>query len=196
MPPTKGKSMKDTAIIDLYWERNEQAIVETDQKYGKYCHTVAYNVLGNTEDSRECVNDTWLRAWNSMPPKRPAVLRAFLAKITRNLAFDRYRARGAAKRGGGAMDAVLEELAECADLSGNWDAEEAYAAKELREAINRFAEQLPEKECDLFVRRYFFAEEISGIAKRYQMTENNVTVSLSRIRKKLRRYLKEEGFME
>ncbi len=188
--------MKDTAIIDLYWERNEQAIVETDQKYGKYCHTVAYNVLGNTEDSRECVNDTWLRAWNSMPPKRPAVLRAFLAKITRNLAFDRYRARGAAKRGGGAMDAVLEELAECADLSGNWDAEEAYAAKELREAINRFAEQLPEKECDLFVRRYFFAEEISGIAKRYQMTENNVTVSLSRIRKKLRRYLKEEGFME
>ena len=151
--------MEDTAIIDLYWKRDEQAIVETDLKYGKYCHTVAYNVLNDIEDSRECVNDTWLRAWNSMPPKRPSVLRAFLAKITRNLAFDRYRARGAAKRG-------------------------------------RFAEQLPERECDLFVRRYFFAEEIPAIARRYQMTENNVTVSLSRIRKKLRKYLKEGEYIE
>ena len=188
--------MEDTAIIDLYWKRDEQAIVETDLKYGKYCHTVAYNVLNDIEDSRECVNDTWLRAWNSMPPKRPSVLRAFLAKITRNLAFDRYRARGAAKRGSGTMEAVLDELAECADLSGNWDAEEAYLATELKEAINRFAEQLPERECDLFVRRYFFAEEISSIARRYQMTENNVTVSLSRIRKKLRKYLKEGEYIE
>lgn len=100
--------MEDTAIIDLYWKRDEQAIVETDLKYGKYCHTVAYNVLNDVEDSRECVNDTWLRAWNSMPPKRPSVLRAFLAKITRNLAFDRYRARSAAKRGYGIgeIDAV------------------------------------------------------------------------------------------
>ena len=188
--------MEDTAIIDRYWKRDEQAIVETDQKYGKYCHAVAYNVLSSHEDSRECVNDTWLRAWNSMPPKRPSVLRAFLAKITRNLAFDRYRARGAAKRGGGTMEAVLEELAECADVSGNWNAEEAYAAKELKEAINSFAETLPERECDLFVRRYFFAEGISDIAGRYQMTENNAAVSLSRIRKKLRKYLEEGGFIE
>ena len=188
--------MEDTAIIDLYWKRDEQAIVETDQKYGKYCHTVAYNVLNDVEDSRECVNDTWLRAWNSMPPKRSSVLRAFLAKITRNLAFDRYRARSAAKRGSGAMEAVLDELAECADMSGNWNAEEACMAAELKEAINRFAEQLPARECDLFVRRYFFAEEIPAIARRYQMTENNVTVSLSRIRKKLRKYLKEGEFIE
>jgi len=188
--------MEDTAIIDLYWKRDERAIVETDQKYGKYCHTVAYNILNDVEDSRECVNDTWLRAWNSMPPGRPSVLRAFLAKITRNLAFDRYRAHNAAKRGSGAMEAVLEELAECADLSGNWNAEEAYAAKELKEAINRFAGQLPGRECDLFVRRYFFAEEISAIAGRYRMTENNVTVSLSRTRKKLRKYLQEGGFIE
>ena len=94
------------------------------------------------------------------------------------------------------MEAVLDELAECADLSGNWDAEEAYLATELKEAINRFAEQLPERECDLFVRRYFFAEEIPAIARRYQMTENNVTVSLSRIRKKLRKYLKEGEYIE
>ena len=187
--------MEDTAIIDLYWKRDEQAIVETDQKYGKYCHTVAYNVLNDVEDSRECVNDTWLRAWNSMPPKRPSVLRAFLAKITRNLAFDRYRARSAAKRGNGTMEAVLDELAECADTSGNWDAVEAYEAKELGEAIGRFARELPDKEARLFVRRYFFSEATSDIARRYQMTENNVTVSLSRIRKKLRKYLTEGGFM-
>ncbi len=94
------------------------------------------------------------------------------------------------------MEAVLDELAECADLSGNWNAEEAYIAAELKEAINRFAEGLPARECDLFVRRYFFAEAIPDIARRYQMTENNVTVSLSRIRKKLRKYLKEGEFIE
>ena len=188
--------MEDTEIIDLYWKRDERAIEETDRKYGKYCHTVAYNVLGDHEDSQECVNDTWLRAWKSMPPQRPLVLRAFLAKIARNLAFDRYRARGASKRGGGQMEAVLDELAECADLSGQWNGEELYAAKELREAINRFVKDLPEREGDLFVRRYFFAEAIPDIAKRYKLTENNVTVILSRTRKKLRKYLIEGGFIE
>ena len=187
--------MEDTAIIDLYFERNEKAIEETDRKYGNYCYTVADNVLNNREDSEECVSDTWLRAWNSMPPKRPSVLRAFLAKITRNLAFDRYRARNAAKRGSGMMEAVLDELWECADVTGNWNAEEAYEAKELKEAINRFANSLPERECSLFVRRYFFVEAIPDIAKRYQMTENNVTVSLSRTRKKRRKYLTEGGFI-
>ena len=188
--------MEDTLIIDLYWERNELAIQETDRKYGNYCYTVADNILNNREDSEECVSDTWLRAWNAMPPARPNVLRAFLAKITRNLAFDKYRAKGAAKRGNGSMEAVLDELAECADPSGKWNAEAYYEAKELKEAIGRFAEALPERECSLFVRRYFYAEAISDIARRYQMTENNVAVSLSRIRKKLRRYLAEGGFIE
>ena len=187
--------MEDTAIIDLYWERNERAIEETDRKYGNYCYTVADNILLNREDSEECVSDTWLRAWNSMPPQRPGILRAFLAKITRNLAFDRYRARKAAKRGSGAMESVLEELAECADTSGMWNAEAAYEAKELKEAINIFAESLPDRERNLFVRRYFFAEDIAVIARRYGMTENNVTVSLSRTRKKLRKNLTEGGFM-
>ena len=101
--------MEDTAIIDLYWKRDERAIEETDRKYGNYCYTVADNILRSREDSEECVSDTWLRAWNSMPPQRPSILRAFLAKITRNLAFDRYRARSAAKRGNGTMEAVLDE---------------------------------------------------------------------------------------
>ena len=187
--------MEDTAIIDLYWDRDERAIEETDRKYGNYCYTVADNILRSREDAEECVSDTWLRAWNSMPPQRPSILRAFLAKITRNLAFDRYRARSAAKRGNGTMEAVLDELAECADTSGNWDAVEAYEAKELGEAIGRFARELPDKEARLFVRRYFFSEATSDIARRYQMTENNVTVSLSRIRKKLRKHLTEGGFM-
>ena len=195
MPLTKGKSMEDTEIIDLYWKRDERAIEETDRKYGKYCHTVANNVLNDYEDSQECVSDTWLRAWNSMPPQRPSVLRAFLAKITRNLAYDRYRARSASKRGGGQTEAVLEELAEVVDHSGAWDPEDLYAAKELREALNQFVRNLPEREGDVFVRRYFFAEEISDIAKRYQLTQNNVTVILSRTRNKLRKYLKEGGFM-
>ena len=155
--------MEDTAIIDLYWKRDERAIEETDRKYGNYCYTVADNILRSREDSEECVSDTWLRAWNSMPPQRPSILRAFLA--------------------------------ECADTSGNWDAVEAYEAKELGEAIGRFARELPDKEARLFVRRYFFSEATSDIARRYQMTENNVTVSLSRIRKKLRKYLTEGGFM-
>ena len=184
--------MEDTAIIDLYWKRDERAIEETDRKYGNYLYTVADNILSNREDSEECVSDTWLRAWNAMPPQRPSILRAFLAKITRNLAFDRYRSRSAAKRGNGT---VLDELAECADTSGHWDAAEAYEAKELGEAIGKFARQLPDKEARLFVRRYFFSEAIPDIARRYQMTENNVTVSLSRIRKKLRNYLTEGGFM-
>ena len=186
--------MEDEKIVDLYWRRDENAIRETAGKYGGYCRTVAYHILEDEQDAEECVSDTWMRAWNSMPPQRPGVLRAFLAKITRNLAFDRYRARKAAKRGNGAMEAVLDELAECADTSGSWNAEEAYEAKELGEAINRFAMSLPERERSLFVRRYFFAEDIPVIAKKYRMTENNVTVSLSRIRKKLRKYLTEGGF--
>ena len=187
--------MEDTAIIVLYWQRDERAIEETDRKYGNYCYTVADNILMNREDSEECVSDTWLRAWNSIPPQRPGILRAFLAKITRNLAFDRYRARKAAKRGNGAMEMVLDELAECADNTERWNAEAAYEARELGEAIGSFVHSLPDRECSLFVRRYFFAEDISVIARRYKMTENNVTVSLSRTRKKLRKYLTEGGFI-
>ncbi|MBR6259186.1 MAG: RNA polymerase subunit sigma-70, partial [Oscillospiraceae bacterium] len=105
--------MEDALIIELYWQRNEDAIKETDNKYGAYCFSVANNVLRDNGEAEECVNDTYLRAWNAMPPKRPSLLRAFLAKITRRLAFNRYDANAAKKRGGGETAAVLEELAEC-----------------------------------------------------------------------------------
>lgn len=105
--------MDDKQIIELYWQRNEDAIHETSLKYGSYCYSIAHNILSNNEDSEECVNDTWLKAWNSIPPQRPVHLKMFLAKITRNLSFDKYKAGKAAKRGNGEIAVVLDELSEC-----------------------------------------------------------------------------------
>ena len=123
--------MEDGQIIDLYWQRNTDAITETDIKYGAYCFTIAHNILNSREDSEECVNDTWLRAWNAMPPRKPDRLQMFLAKITRNLSFNRYNARTADKRGGGEIVLVLDELAEC--LASESDTESAYRLKELEQ---------------------------------------------------------------
>ena len=196
--------MEDLQIIDLYFARDERAILETDAKYGKYCFAVADNILGQREDAEECVNDTWLRAWNAMPPKRPAVLRTFLAKITRNLALDIYRKMGADKRGKGQAALVLEELEECigsgeqAYISAGRqiDGEQAVLAEELGNCIRDFAQSLPERECNIFVRRYFYAEPVSEIAKRCGMTANHVGVVLARLRGKLREQLRREGFVE
>ena len=184
--------MEDDQIIELYWQKNADAISETASKYGSYCFAIAENILHNAEDSEECVNDTWLRAWNAIPPQRPGVLRMFLAKITRNLAFNRFHARNAEKRGGGETALVLDELGECL---GGADAEAAYEAKELRRSIRHFVRSLPEREGNVLVRRYFFAEPIADIAKRYGLSENNVTVILSRTRKKLKAHLLKEGYL-
>lgn len=184
--------MQDRQIVELYWQRNEQAIEQTDRKYGLYCRTVANNILHNDEDSKECVNDTWLRAWNAMPPNRPTKLQMFLAKITRNLALDRYRTYTAEKRGGGEIPLVLSELETCIPALG--DVEENFLAKELSTSINRFVRQLPEQEGNIFVRRYFFAESISAIADRYGYTHNNIAVILSRVRRKLKVHLEKEGY--
>lgn len=184
--------MEDHQIIELYWQRNADAVAETANKYGAYCFAVAENILHSPEDSEECVNDTWLHTWNAIPPQRPRMLRMFLAKITRNLSFDRFHARNAKKRGGGEIALVLDELAEC--LGGGADTEAAYEAKELRECIRCFVRSLPEREGNVLVRRYFFAESVADIAKRYGLTENNVTVILSRARKKLKVHLLKEGY--
>lgn len=184
--------MEDSQIVELYWQRNGDAISETANQYGAYCFAIAENILHNTEDSEECVNDTWLHAWNAIPPQRPNVLRLFLAKITRNLSFDRFNARNAEKRGGGGIALVLDELGEC--LDGGADAEAAYEAKELRQCIRRFVRALPERDGNVLVRRYFFAEPVADIAKRYGLTENNVMVILSRTRRKLKACLLKEGY--
>ena len=146
--------MKDSQIVELYWNRDERAIRETSTRYGRYCYAIADNILHDPEDAEECVNDTWMRAWNAMPPQRPGRLRMFLAKITRNLSFDRFQARRAQKRGGGEMPLVLEELEEC--LPSRDDVEGEVQARELERAVSEFLRVLPERECSVFLRRSFF----------------------------------------
>lgn len=184
--------MEDSQIVALYWQRDADAVSETAKKYGAYCFAIAERILHNTEDAEECVNDAWLRAWNAMPPQKPGVLRLFLAKITRNLALDRFQAQNAEKRGGGELALVLEELGEC--LGGGTDAGAAVEAGELRECIRRFVRALPEREGNVLVRRCFFAEPVAAIAGRYGLTENHVMVILSRTRKKLKAHLLKEGY--
>lgn len=185
--------LEDSRIIELYWEKNADAISETADKYGAYCFTIADNILHSAEDSEECVNDTWLHAWNAMPPQRPNVFRLFLARITRSISFNRFNARSAEKRGGGEIALVLDELEEC--VAGMTNIEAEYEAAELEECIRQFVKTLPERDRNVFVRRYFFTEPISEIARRYGLTVNNTTVILSRTRKKLRLKLTEEGYL-
>lgn len=183
--------MDDSNIIEMYWQRNENAIEETNKKYGKYCFTIANNILASKEDSDECVNDTWLRAWNVIPPKKPDRFRAFLGKITRNLSFDRYKHINADKRKG-EMLVIMEELAEC--VSGQNTTDEMVDAKVLGESISGFLRTLSARDRSIFLSRYFYAAGVAEIAQKYDMTANNVSVSLSRTRTKLREHLKEEGF--
>ncbi|MGI6255762.1 MAG: RNA polymerase sigma factor [Acutalibacter sp.] len=185
--------MEDIKIVELYWSRDPQAIAQSQEKYGPYCFSVAHGILESLEDSEECVNDTWVAAWNRMPPHRPDFLRMFLAKITRRLAFNRYKAVFAQKRGGGQVPLVLDELEEC--VAGTEDVEAAFDAQELGQCVRHFVNGLPPREGDVFVRRYFFADPIREIAKTYGLTENHVSVILSRVRKKLREYLEKEGFL-
>jgi len=185
--------LEDSQIIELYWQKNGDAISETANKYGAYCFAIANNILHNAEDSEECVNDTWLHAWNAMPPQRPNVLRMFLAKITRNLSFNRFNARSVEKRGGGEIPLVLDELSEC--LASEANVEVAYEASELEQCIRRFVRLLPKRDRNVFVRRYFFTEPVASIEARYGLTANNIMVILSRTRKKLKHELMREGYL-
>ena len=162
--------MDDAKIVQLYWDRNEQAISATADKYGNYCAAIAKNILGNSQDTEECVNDTYLNAWNSMPPHRPNILATFLGKITRNLALNKYKHNTA--------DNVEQEI----------------NRKELILAINHFLKKLPSDKRNIFVCRYWYFDSISDIAAHFDMTENNVSVTLHRLRLKLRNYLLERGF--
>ena len=184
--------MTDAQIVALFRQRDEAALRESETLCGAYCRALAERFVA-AEDAQECWNDALLRAWNAIPPERPARLRAFLAKLTRNAALDRYRAERAEKRGGREADAVLEELAEV--VGGRENAETAVTARELGEAVSRFVRGLPRREGDVFVRRCFFADSAAEIARRYGMSEGAVKVTLSRTRKKLRNYLESEGYL-
>ncbi|MCD7784108.1 MAG: sigma-70 family RNA polymerase sigma factor [Oscillospiraceae bacterium] len=170
-------------IIDLYWARSESAIDETDKKYGGYLKTVAYNILCNSEDAGEAVNDTYLRAWDSMPPQRPNILSAFLAKITRHISLNMRRASSAEKRGGGEIDLVLDELSE--SLPSKSSVEEEIDAKVLTEKLNKFLGSLKQQDRDMFLRRYWYMDSIKDIATMFGCGESKVKTTLYRLRKKL-----------
>jgi RNA polymerase sigma-70 factor (ECF subfamily) len=186
------KPLDDEKIVMLYWDRDEQAIPETAEKYGSYCTAIARNILESREDAEECVNDTYMKAWNAMPPHKPSVLSTFLGKITRNLSLNRYRRNTAEKRGGGEAAAVLDELLEI--VSDKDNTEQELYRKELISEIDTFLGTLTVKKRGIFVLRYWYFESVSSIASRYGMTENNVSVTLNRIRLKLHNYLLERGF--
>lgn len=184
--------MEDAKIVQMYWDRNPEAISVTAQKYGSYCSSIAINILGNNEDAEECVNDTYLNAWNAMPPHKPGILATFLGKITRNLAFNRYKYNRAKKRGDGEVTIVLGELSEC--VSGKNNVEEEMEYKELVKAINTFVETLTPVKRSIFVCRYWYTDSVSDIAARLGMREGTVSMMLNRLRVKLHKYLSERGF--
>lgn len=184
--------MEDTAIIELYLKRSEQAIVETDTKYGGYCYSIAYNILSNREDSEESVSDTYLTAWNTIPPRRPSFLNAFLGKVTRHLSIDRWRKQNAKKRGGGEIVLALEELGDCVDVHNT---ESDFERKELTRVLNHFLSGLNETERNVFLCRYWYMDSIQTISEYSGFTQSKVTSMLHRVRGKLRKRLTEEGFL-
>lgn len=184
--------MEDEKIIGLFWERDESAIQETDRKYGSFCYQIAWKLLTEREDSRECVNDTWFSAWRYMPPNWPERLGAFLGKITRGLAIDRLRKRYAKKRMEGQITLILDEtryLSEAVTQS----LEERMEREELIGLINCFLRELSPEDRDMFVQRYWFTEPVKEIAKRHQRSEGAVKQKLLRMRRKLKKMLEENG---
>ena len=184
--------MDDIRIVQLYWDRDQKAITETATKYGNYCTFIAKNILGNNEDAEECVNDTYMKAWDAMPPHRPAMLATFLGKITRNVSFNRYKHNNADKRGRGEISIVLDELSEC--ISGKNNIEQEIEYKELVKAIDSFLDTLSLEKRSIFICRYWYTDSIAEIAKQFNMRENTVSMILSRIRTKLQKYLIERGY--
>ena len=185
--------MEDSQIIALYWDRNEHALQATAKKYGRYCYAIAYNILSSNEDAEESVNDTYMSAWNSIPPHRPAVLSTFLGKITRRISLNRWRNQTRDKRGGGVIPLALDEISEC--IPSPQSTEHEIELKELTQAINRYLGALPEFERDVFVSRYWFLVSIREISSRCQISESKTKSMLFRLRGKLGEYLREEGFM-
>ncbi|MCL2084196.1 MAG: sigma-70 family RNA polymerase sigma factor [Oscillospiraceae bacterium] len=185
--------MDDNIIIDLFWQRTETAIAEVSQKYAGYCHSIAYRILQSSEDADECVNDTWLRAWNAIPPARPNRLSAFLGKITRNLSLNRYEKSNAGKRGGGVMEIALSELEDC--IPDRMSVEGEIEGNRITEMIDRFLDAMPKQSRDVFVQRYWYLSTIADISADLGIGENSVKSILFRARAKLKQLLEKEGVL-
>ena len=183
--------MEDRQIVDLYWARSEVAISETDKKYGRYCHYIAYQILSDDMDAEEIVNDTYLKTWNTVPPNRPDPLKGYVGKISNRLALDRYDTKTAAKRGGGQLPAVLHELSEC--IPSNNEGEDIGYSVALRDALGRFLKALPERTRTIFVRRYWYVTPVAEIAEEFGMKESSVAMLMLRTRLKLKAFLEKEG---
>lgn len=188
-----GGRMNDKEIIELYWKRSENAIIETDKKYRRYCHTIAYNILHNDEDAEECVNDTYWGAWKSIPPQTPNCLSAFLGKITRNLSLNRYKLYTTKKRGMGQTALALSELEDC--IPAENDVEQISDEKFLIESIEKFLYAQPKFKRDIFVRRYWYMSAIKEIADENQMSESKIVSMLLRMRNQLKLHLEKEGIV-
>lgn len=185
--------MQDSDIIELYFARDERALTESSEKYGSYCTRIAHSILKNMQDAEECVNDTWLQAWNAIPPARPDHLQQFLGGITRHLSLDRYRYNNRKSAGGGEITVALEEIEQ---MAGSEQSPASYAqAQEMLGAIDRFLWMLPQRECNIFIRRYYHFDSVKDIAKRYGLSVANVKKILSRTRVKMRQYLEVKGYV-
>lgn len=183
--------MEDSDIVELYWMHSENAIAETASKYGKYCYTIAFNILFSTEDAEESVNDTYLGAWNSMPPHRPSILSTFLGKVTRRISLKKWRYKNADKRGGGEVQLVLDELEDC--IPSSHDVEQELQMAELEKVISAFIKTLPNMERWVFISRYWYLDPIPAICKQFGFSQSKVKSMLHRTRGKLMSYLKKEG---
>ena len=185
--------MEDKQIVDLYWEKDENAIKQTQEKYGNYCFSIANNILHNNEDSQEVLNDTYMAAWEAMPPHRPLILSTFLGKITRRLSINKWRFNNAEKRGGGQIQLSFDELSEC--IADDRSIKEELDAKLLAESIDEFLSTLKENERKVFVCRYWYFDSVADIAKSFTYTHSKVKMMLKRTRDKLREHLEKEGII-
>ena len=185
--------MEDAQIVELYVQRTEEAIKETDTKYGAYCYTIAYHILSDKEDSEESVSDTFLAAWNTIPPRKPSRLAPYLGKITRNLSIDRWRKQTAEKRNNGQVPLALDELQQC--ISDGENLEQRFTQKELIREIQKFLQDLGQTERRVFVCRYWYLDSVSEISERFGFSESKVNSMLHRTRIKLKKNLAKEGLM-
>lgn len=181
--------MEDHEIIGLYWERSEKALTETARKYTQYCRAIAGNILENWQDVEECLNDTWLAAWESIPPQRPARLNIYLGRITRNLALNRRKAQSAQKRGGGHLDTVLDELRQCVSEE---DMEQQLEEMMLRDAVDDFLRRQTPRNRAIFLRRYWAMERVEDIARDLGLRRGQTATILYRMRKELKKHLEKE----
>ena len=179
--------MDDDKIIDLYWERDEDALVESERRYGRYCSSIALRILNNMESSEECVNDTWLHAWNAMPPQKPDVLRIFLGSITRNLSLNRVRDLSREKRGGGQAVLALDELADC--VSDTETPDRVLEDQEITKIINKWLSSLKKEERVAFIRRYWFCDSLSEVSTLMGWSESKTNSLLRRLRIRLKNHM-------